>query len=423
MGIYIFDTSGAYTALVGFGEDYGDPNGPITEAYRVLVQGMAPAPLEKYKKLRVAPYIESRRTKPNADFASSDPLILSQRAVDSLGPALKECGILYPLEAIGVAQEYWLFHVTNIVNALNMEECKGWPNRWYPDKSNAKYSALRYFVMDHAKLEGRNTFVFRVPEYPESYIFMNEEFKNMVERCKLTSAVLHPENTDMMEKGIVLNKNVKHPLDDDSKAKAPQKPTLARWAKLIKELVEKCEWDKLIDLRDKVNSFFASKGDADGLRAFYEKAAKQILPKEKAALFLNVELSGLVKEVERSLCELKAKIEAGSTIKAVYFEYYYDGGFDNDGSFFMCNDYDADGDGWVVDFNGKDAIVTGIQLPAFFQFDPDEEWGDMERTVALEVADGLFLSVIMQAWGSADIALPLAYARHGERTVIVSHKT
>ena len=51
MGIYIFDTSGAYTALVGFGEDYGDPNGPITEAYRVLVQGMAPAPLEKYKKL------------------------------------------------------------------------------------------------------------------------------------------------------------------------------------------------------------------------------------------------------------------------------------------------------------------------------------------------------------------------------------
>ena len=47
----------------------------------------------------------------------------------------------------------------------------------------------------------------------------------------------------------------------------------------------------------------------------------------------------------------------------------------------------------------------------------------MERTVALEVADGLFLSVIMQAWGSADIALPLAYARHGERTVIVSHKT
>ena len=74
MGIYIFDTSGAYTALVGFGEDYGDPNGPITEAYRVLVQGMAPAPLEEYKKLRVAPYIESRRTKPNADFASSDPL-------------------------------------------------------------------------------------------------------------------------------------------------------------------------------------------------------------------------------------------------------------------------------------------------------------------------------------------------------------
>lgn len=129
MSIYIFYASGAYTALVGLDEDDGDPNGPVTEAYRVLVQGMAPAPLEEYKKLRVAPYIESRRTKPNADFASSRPLILSQRAVDSLGPALKECGILYPLEAIGVAQEYWLFHVTNIVDALNMEESKGWPNR------------------------------------------------------------------------------------------------------------------------------------------------------------------------------------------------------------------------------------------------------------------------------------------------------
>ena len=35
--------------------------------------------------MRVKPYIESRRTKPNADFAKSTPLILSQRAVDSLG--------------------------------------------------------------------------------------------------------------------------------------------------------------------------------------------------------------------------------------------------------------------------------------------------------------------------------------------------
>ena len=129
MSIYIFDTSGAYTSLTGFDEDYGEPNVSETEAYRVLVRKMAPPPLEKYKKMRVKPYIESRRTKPNADFASSRPLILSQRAVDSLGPALKECGILYPLEAIGVAQEYWLFHVTNIVDALNMEESKGWPNR------------------------------------------------------------------------------------------------------------------------------------------------------------------------------------------------------------------------------------------------------------------------------------------------------
>ena len=95
MSIYIFDTSGAYTSLTGFDEDYGEPNVSEAEAYRVLVRKMAPPPLEKYKKMRVKPYIESRRTKPNADFASSRPLILSQRAVDSLGPALKECGILY----------------------------------------------------------------------------------------------------------------------------------------------------------------------------------------------------------------------------------------------------------------------------------------------------------------------------------------
>ena len=175
-------------------------------------------PLEKYRALRVTPYREGHKyggskTIDNGDFPDSQPMIISQRAVDAMGNLLANSGTLYPLEvhnAQGFHGDYWMFHVTNIIDCLDEERCTGARGSSSSGKSawGGKFATLYTFFLDKTKIPA-GADIFRVPGYPLK-IFVSDNFHQEIKKHRLTGVELLPEGAQFLDPKawIVLNKSL-----------------------------------------------------------------------------------------------------------------------------------------------------------------------------------------------------------------------
>lgn len=196
-----------YTSLVLLDEDI--PNGPddvLTQEMEVLVSLKDPLPLESYKKLRIHPYRESRKTVDGSDFSTSHTMVMSERAMEVLKDLILNDGIFYPLNAIGVDQNYFLFHVTRIIDCIDEERSKGSLNIF--KKINIKYSSIDTFYLKKEMIPP-GVHVFKDGRYGNHYKFVSEDFYMLVKKNKLKGLLLYPEGVSQWTgKPLIVNKSL-----------------------------------------------------------------------------------------------------------------------------------------------------------------------------------------------------------------------
>lgn len=205
MNFYMYSMWSRYTALVSLGGPRG-PDGELTQEMEVLVSMKDPLPLESYKKLKVEPYRETRKTIDGADFGSNSSMIMSGRAVDVLRDLISKDGVFYPLDVIGVDEEYFLFHVTRTINCIDEERTKGSLNAY--KEFDRKYSFIDEFYLKREMISP-GVHVFKDGRYGNHYKFVSEDFYMLTKKNKLKGLRLYPEGVSQWTgKPLIVNKSL-----------------------------------------------------------------------------------------------------------------------------------------------------------------------------------------------------------------------
>lgn len=141
-----------------------------------------PMPVAEWKpwKITRAYTTPGNLTKPLGDRAGidfkSDPMVLSRRALNVLLPHIGSFGQALPL-AFDDA-EYFLFNITNVVDALDIEASE---TAYFKDGGFKR--ALRYAFKTDAV---RDQWIFKIPQQPKGFAFVTDRFVELANNHGLT---------------------------------------------------------------------------------------------------------------------------------------------------------------------------------------------------------------------------------------------
>jgi hypothetical protein len=120
-------------------------------------------------------------TKPLGDRAgidfNLDPMVLSRRALEVLLPHVGPSGQALPL-AFDEA-EYFLFNITNVVDALDEPACQVWR---FP--STGRIGEIKRYAFKPEAV--RDQWIFKIPQQPKGFAFVTDRFVEVVEQHRLT---------------------------------------------------------------------------------------------------------------------------------------------------------------------------------------------------------------------------------------------
>jgi hypothetical protein len=119
-------------------------------------------------------------TKPLGDRAGldfeTDPMVLSRRALDVLLPHIGSLGQVLPLDFDEA--EYFLFNITNVVDALDIASSEV---AYFKD-GGLKWIKRYVFKPDAV----RDQWLFKIPQKPTGFAFVTDRFVEVVQRAGLT---------------------------------------------------------------------------------------------------------------------------------------------------------------------------------------------------------------------------------------------
>lgn len=106
-------------------------------------------------------------------------------------------------------------------------------------------------------------------------------------------------------------------------------------------------------------------------------------------------------------------------IKAIYFEYYFDGSDASEGNFFLCTEYDTAQDSdWGAHFAAED-VLDGPKLQQLLTFDPELEWPALASHAASALGHADLLAQLGEIIDeSGGCPLPVGYAEHDDSLVV-----
>ena len=163
--------------------------------------------------------------------------------------------------------------------------------------------------------------------------------------------------------------------------------------------------------------------DFAGLMAFHEAGLKQLASAEEFEKIRVEDLAKYQADFSKGLNEALAKARTNPAVKAIYFEYFYDGGDASDGNFFLCESFDDEDDDWASDFAGEEGLVPGFSILPYMDFDPDGDMDDDVTTKGYQYVDACLLAAsleVIEARGG--ITYPFGFAQHDWPVTIYTGK-
>lgn len=169
------------------------------------------------------------------------------------------------------------------------------------------------------------------------------------------------------------------------------------------------EWGLLC--RDVETAALAGK-EFDAAVKFHTACLTAVAGQEQVERICVKNIERFEQEFARCLREGLEKARRDDRIKALYFEYFYDGGDASTGNLFLCESFDPDDDGWAADF-GRAGVVLGPSILPWMHFDPDFDLPAPLRTVAEMYVDANLLAACLREIDAlGGIEYPFGFARH-----------
>ena len=191
----------------------------------------------------------------------------------------------------------------------------------------------------------------------------------------------------------------------------------------LQAYLENSEWCDAAEIRRQVCQQFADRHDWAGLQQFFRDTflqASQNNQQRMTEIDQGLEQLPVCREVLRTgLHQSLEKAQGRPEIKAIYFEYYFDGGEASEGAFFLCTEYSPMQDSdWGAHFTAED-VLNGPHVQHLLSIDEDFVWPQLERTLGESLG---YVSLLAQLGEIIDemggCSLPVGYAEHDDSLVI-----
>ena len=190
-----------------------------------------------------------------------------------------------------------------------------------------------------------------------------------------------------------------------------------QWLAAISAATEKQDWDRLRTLKLEANQPLALEGEPGDLVEFYDAALKAAATPDIYERVSVKDLASFETRIREIILKGLEKAKRSGDVKALYLEYFYDGGDASDITLFLCNQYTSDDDEWGAEFDGEN-VIEGPSVLEFLNYDPNFEFEPPLDTISLEYVDGILLASCVKIWHSFDEQnYPFAFARHDEPMV------
>lgn len=131
-------------------------------------------------------------------------------------------------------------------------------------------------------------------------------------------------------------------------------------------------------------------------------------------------LSDFKSELAASFAVVADRVAGDPGIKAIYFEYFFDGGDASNGNLFLCTRHSTSDDSdWASDFL-KDGVVPGPSVASLLNFDPESDWDETVRFLANGYVHACFLAALGELLDKTGFgSIPVGFAQHDGLTVHV----
>ena len=189
----------------------------------------------------------------------------------------------------------------------------------------------------------------------------------------------------------------------------------------LSDLVESEDWDGVGGLHHSVTQWHVDSNAITQLESFYGDALELVFDPGWMGKIAILQTTDFEDAITNLFLESKSRMSKSDSIKAVYLEYFYDGGDASTADVFLCNRYSDDDDDWAAHF-AKDNVLDGPGISVFFDYDPDFELAVLQDQIAGFYVDCKLLCATVRAWQLANLAdVVLGFARHDARIIRVRH--
>ena len=181
------------------------------------------------------------------------------------------------------------------------------------------------------------------------------------------------------------------------------------------------DWQSITHLTDNIYQSYSENKEWDALEIFFESVVLEV---GNTALLETInrtmgDLSEFRHTLKININAALARAKIREDIKAIYFEYFYDGGDASVGDFFLCSRYSLDEDSdWAAYFKNED-IIDGPNIQGRLDFErAGEELPDDYMSVAHTLAHARFLASFGRLVDSIeDQPLPIGFAEHDGKII------
>lgn len=141
--------------------------------------------LDDEKEIKIIPYYLYSGIFTDVAFGGVGLLWFNQRVVDAFEDELEQYGRLYPIECEGAPWQYYFYHVTTLVKAMDLEAVSKVDPRYQPGEPYNSISRSKFeFISENIK----DLLVFKDIQQNPSYrtIYLSKRFVDILKKHKFT---------------------------------------------------------------------------------------------------------------------------------------------------------------------------------------------------------------------------------------------
>lgn len=381
-------------------------------------RGIPLPPLAEWKTPTLVQYLGEgprlRKPKVVGDCVATSYLrIISQAAADALADVWEKNALLYPVRLDDVPDQCFYIVVPRI--AL---DCLDWERSKFARCANGQPYLMNEWVIREDALGDAD--LFSIPLYPghsPMNYYVTERFRQRVIDAGLGDFVfgrMWPDPKPLITRARRPRAAGRVPPATDVRRKA------AEWMRRAETLIAAAAWDDFETLCREVETACLRARNHDALLAFHETCLKRIASPEDHARIRIDDLTPFAQAFAALLDQGLARAQADPAVRALYFEYFYDGDDASTGNLFLCESFDPDDEEWASDF-GHEGVLPGPSVLPWLDFDPDLAMPDRTRLVGERYVDAqLLVACAREIEARGGIAYPFGFARHDWALVLLS---